>query len=65
MPVSKRPSKKHNAKVSTQLFLRAIGGKKLVARMIQGQKEWDEADKEAIFNFGLPPIADLDGPAEC
>ena len=66
MPVSKKRKVMAGGKsvVAKEVaFMKMIGGKAMESRMsktLQALK-----DGEVDFNFGLPPIVDKEGPAEC
>lgn len=67
MPVSKKPRKvMHGGKsqVAKQAaFMKMMGGKAMEHRMRETYRALQNGDVD--FNFGLPPITDKEGPAEC
>lgn len=62
--------KKKYKKVDQQRFMKILGGRKMAMRQIQDANDMAQiradVDKwNALINFGLPEITDMEGPAEC
>jgi hypothetical protein len=61
MPISKKPKRQKSKVIASEVLLKALGGQKMRAEMINTRERFGEVD----FNIGLPPCDDPNGKYQC